>query len=128
VPFPGFAGASVARASGRAVSAPRSGGRPEAGGDESLKGRTVRLPIKVVPSSSRDGIAGWLGETLKVRVSAPAERGRANAAAESIVAEALGLPGESARIVAGRTSARKVIEIVGLPESEIERRLSKPLR
>jgi uncharacterized protein YggU (UPF0235/DUF167 family) len=79
----------------------------------------------VVPGSSRDGVAGWLGETLKVRVRAPAERGRANAALEEILAEALGVPRECARVVAGRTSARKVVEVCGLEESEIRRRLSR---
>jgi hypothetical protein len=68
---------------------------------------------------------GWLGETLKVRVRAPAERGRANAAVEEILAGALGVPKECARIVAGETSARKVVEISGLSETEIRRRLSK---
>ena len=87
--------------------------------------RAIRLRIKVVPGSSRDGIAGWLGETLKVRVRAPAERGRANAAAEAILAEALGVPLECVRIVAGGASARKVAAISGPSEAEIRRRLSK---
>ena len=85
----------------------------------------IRLRIKVVPASSRDCIAGWLGEALKIRVRAPAERGKANAAVVEIVAKALGLPKECARIVTGKASARKVIEISGLSESEIHRRLSK---
>ena len=85
----------------------------------------IKLAIKVVPSSSRVGIVGWLGDTLKVRVSAPAERGRANAAAERVVAEALGLPASCARVVAGTTSARKVLEISGLSEAEVRDRLAK---
>ncbi len=67
---------------------------------------TIKLPIKVVPASSRDCIAGWLGDTLKIRVGAPAERGKANAAAERLVAEALGIPAKCARIVTGRTSGK----------------------
>jgi uncharacterized protein YggU (UPF0235/DUF167 family) len=86
--------------------------------------REVRLAIKVVPGSSRDCVAGWLGETLKIRVSAPAERGKANAAVEHVLAEALGLPPRCARIVAGRSSSRKVVAISGLSEAEIRRRLS----
>ncbi len=85
----------------------------------------TRLQIKVVPASSRDGIAGWLGESLKVRVRAPAERGKANAAAEKVVAEALGVPRDCARVIAGWTSPQKVMEISDLSESEIRRRLSK---
>ena len=84
-----------------------------------------RLRIKVVPGSSQDGIAGWLGEELKVRVSAPAERGRANAAVERVVAEALGVPARSARIITGKTSARKIVEISGLSEAQVQERLAK---
>jgi uncharacterized protein YggU (UPF0235/DUF167 family) len=51
----------------------------------------MKLTIKVVPASSQNGLAGWLGDTLKVRVTAPPERGKANAAAEATIAEALGV-------------------------------------
>lgn len=83
-----------------------------------------RLPIKVVPGSSRSGIAGWLGDTLRVRVTAPPERGKANAAVESLLNEVLGLSSGGARIVSGGSSPRKTVEIVGLSESEARRRLS----
>ena len=86
--------------------------------------KTTQLLIKVVPASSRDSIDGWLGDALKVRVRAPAERGKANAAAEKIVAEALGLPKGRARVVRGQTAARKVVEIVGLSEADLRHRLS----
>ena len=88
----------------------------------------IKLPIKVVPGASRDAIAGWLGDALKVRVAAPAERGRANAAVEALVAEALGLPRECVRIVAGHASARKIVEIGGAQDAEIERRLASIVR
>jgi len=85
----------------------------------------MRLSIKVVPGSSRQGVAGWLGDTLKVRVSAPAEGGRANAAVEAVLAEALGVPAADVRIVHGPTSPRKVVAIAGLSEGEVLRRLGK---
>ncbi len=56
---------------------------------------------------------------------APAERGKANAAVEEMLARALGVPRESARIVGGRASARKVVEISGLSGAEVHHRLSK---
>ena len=83
------------------------------------------LKLQVVPGSSRDCIAGWLGEALKVRVSAPAERGRANSAVEATIAKALGLPKGSARVVQGKLSPRKVVEVVGLSRPEVHRRLSQ---
>jgi len=86
---------------------------------------TIKLPLKVVPGSSRSCIAGWLGEALKVRVTAPAERGKANAAVEKIVAEALSVSKESVRVVVGKTSPQKVVEITGLSEAEVFSRLAK---
>jgi len=83
------------------------------------------LPIKVVPASSRNVIAGWLGGTLKVRVTAPAERGKANAAVITVIADALGIAHECIHVVAGQASARKIVEIAGLAESEVYRRLSR---
>ena len=86
------------------------------------------MPIKVVPASSRNVIAGWLDGTLKVRVIAPAERGKANAAVITVIADALGVAHECIQVVAGQASARKIVEIVGLSESEVYARLSRDLR
>ena len=71
----------------------------------------MRLELKVVPKSSRDRIDGWMGDRLKVRVTAAPERGRANAAVEALLAEALGLPASAVRVVGGAASPRKTVEI-----------------
>jgi uncharacterized protein YggU (UPF0235/DUF167 family) len=84
---------------------------------------SVKLKLKVVPGASQSGISGWLGEMLKVRVSAPPEKGKANAAVEALVARALDLPAGSARIISGAGSQQKVIEICGLSEAEILEKL-----
>jgi uncharacterized protein (TIGR00251 family) len=85
----------------------------------------VRLSLKVVAGSSGSGIAGWLGDALRVRVTSPAERGKANAAVEELLREVLGLSRGGAKIVSGHASPRKVVEIVGLSESEIRQRLAR---
>lgn len=85
---------------------------------------TVRLAVKVVPGSSRTVIAGWMGATLRVRVAAPPERGKANAAVEALLSKVLGLSRGEARIVSGNTSPHKMVEITGLEEAELRRRLS----
>ena len=84
---------------------------------------STRIALKVVPRASRDEIAGWLAGTLKVRVSAPPLDGRANAAVEALLAEALGVKRAAVRIVAGHGSSRKQVEIEGLAPEEIEQRL-----
>lgn len=83
----------------------------------------MKLPVKVTPGASRDGISGWLGDALKVRVRAPPERGKANAAVEKLLARALGLPVDNVRVVVGATAARKIVEVSGLSESEVRTRL-----
>ena len=86
-------------------------------------GVTARLKIKVVPGASRTGISGWLGDSLKVRVSQPPEKGKANAAVEAMLCRALDLPTGSVKVVAGRTSQHKIIEITGLGDAEVRRQL-----
>jgi uncharacterized protein YggU (UPF0235/DUF167 family) len=77
------------------------------------------LSVKVIPGASSSSIAGWLGESLRVRVTAAPERGKANAAVESIVADALGLPKSAVRVVSGKTSARKILAVTGLSKSDV---------
>ncbi len=72
----------------------------------------MKLQIKVIPSSSRDCIAGWLENTLKVRVKAPPEKGKANKAVVQLLEKALDLPGGSVKLVSGETSCHKIIEII----------------
>ena len=66
-----------------------------------------------------------MGDVLKVRVTAPPERGAANAAVEKLLATALGIPKGNVRVVVGATQARKVVEILGLTDEEARRRLEK---
>ncbi|HET6341695.1 MAG TPA: DUF167 domain-containing protein [Gemmatimonadota bacterium] len=82
-----------------------------------------RLLLKVATGSSAAGIQGWLGDALKVRVTAAPERGKANAAVLEILAGTLGLPREAIRIVSGHGSSRKVVEIEGMSEMEVRRLL-----
>ncbi len=84
----------------------------------------TRLKVKVVPGASRSHIAGWLGDALKIRVSAPPEKGKANAAVAAVVAAALGVPAGSVAVVSGKSSPRKLVEVRGLSREEIVKRLA----
>ncbi len=84
------------------------------------------LKIKVVPGSSRNHIAGWLGESLKIRVTANPEKGKANDAVISLLAATLRIPKQDVTMSSGASSPRKVIKISGLSNSEIKSRLSEP--
>jgi uncharacterized protein (TIGR00251 family) len=81
------------------------------------------LAVKAVPGSSRDGIAGVLGDALKVAVAAPPERGRANARLCELLAGALGVARGDVQVVAGGAAARKQLFVRGLAAAEVLRRL-----
>jgi len=85
---------------------------------------TSYLELKVGPKASRDAILGWYGTALKVTVTAAPERGRANAAVASLIADALDLPSSAVEVVGGLTNSRKRIAITGLDEPELHRRLT----
>lgn len=83
----------------------------------------ARLSIKVVPGSSRDEVAGWLGNELKVRVASPPEGGKANKAVIELLAEALGLSAKQITIRSGLASPRKTVEVDGMAESDMMTKL-----
>ena len=65
-----------------------------------------------------------MGDRLKVAVTAAPERGRANAAVVRLIAVALGVPRSQVCLTAGKTAPFKTVEIDGLVEAEIRKRLS----
>ena len=79
----------------------------------------TRLSVKVIPSSSKDCIIGWLGNVLKVKVQAPPERGKANRSVIKILAKTLGLSQQSISIVSGETSINKVLVVSGMTKDNI---------
>ncbi len=90
---------------------------------------TTRLAVRLTPRGGRDAIDGWASDAdgrrhLKVRVSAPPIEGEANAALVRLVAKALGRPASAVRIVSGARARLKLLEVDGLDEAELKRRLA----
>ena len=83
----------------------------------------MRLLLKVIPKSSRDRVVGWIGDRLKVAVTAAPERGKANASVVAVLAAALALPASRIRIVAGEASPLKTVEIDAADEAELRSKL-----
>ena len=84
---------------------------------------TVRLRIRVQPRASRDEIAGWAGDLLRVRLTAPPVDGAANEALIRFLASRLDLPPSAMTLVSGHTGRAKVVEVDGLSAEEACRRL-----
>jgi uncharacterized protein (TIGR00251 family) len=83
----------------------------------------MRLQVRVSPGAKRTGIVGRYGEGWKVRVSAPAENGRANAALVRLLADTLVVPRDAVRLVSGHGARDKVVELAGVTASQVEERL-----
>jgi len=82
----------------------------------------VDLKVKVIPKSSRNEIAGRLPDgTLRVKVAAPPEKGKANAELCAFLARHFDVPKSAVRLVSGETSHHKVVRIEGLDAARMER-------
>ena len=86
-------------------------------------GDTTLIRVKVVPGSSKTCVAGWLGATLKLRVTATAEHGKANRAVIALLADVLRIAKNEVSITAGLASPQKIVSIQGLTESQIRERV-----
>lgn len=81
------------------------------------------LRLKVVPGASRDQLAGSYGDRLRVKVAAPPEKGKANAAVLSLLARRLGLPARELTITEGETGPRKTVLVRGVDAASVAERL-----
>lgn len=86
----------------------------------------ARLNVWAQPGASRDRIAGLHGGRLKVAVSAPPEKGRANKAVEAVIAGALGVRKTAVKVVTGETSREKTVEVEGVDEARARALLGLP--
>lgn len=83
----------------------------------------VTFAVKVVPGSSKTQIVGEFDDMLKIRVSAPPEKGKANKCLTEYIAKILSVKKKNVRVISGLTSPVKKIEVTGLTADEVEKRL-----
>lgn len=81
--------------------------------------------LKVVPGAKSDAIAGLLGDRLKVRVAAPPEDGKANAAVCVVLASALGVKARAVTIVQGASNPEKVAWVEAMTPDAVRAALSR---
>lgn len=84
----------------------------------------TRLLLRVQPGARRTEIVGFQNERLRLRVTAPPERGRANEAAIELLAKTLRVPKSRVQLTRGATSRDKVVLIEGVGDVEVRRRLA----
>ena len=84
----------------------------------------VRFAVRVQPRSSRLGIVGLHGTSLKICVHAPPVDGAANEEVIKVLANALEVPRRDIRIVSGEGSRNKVVEVNGINSATLHGRLA----
>lgn len=83
----------------------------------------TRLRLRVSPGAARSAVVGRHGDGWKVRLAAAPERGRANDALVELLSETLAVPPSTVRLVSGRASRDKIVELAGLDPGTIDDRL-----
>ena len=81
----------------------------------------ARITLRVTPNARADAIEGAEERAdgscaLKLRVSAPPDKGAANAAVIALLAKALNRPKSALSLLGGQTARTKVILATGRPE------------
>ena len=84
------------------------------------------IPVVVTPKSGRNEVAGWRGSELSVRVTAAPEAGKANLAVCKTIAETLGVPKSSVRVVRGDAARHKIIEVQGASDVDLRSAFGEP--
>ena len=87
----------------------------------------VCLRVKVVPGSSRNRVAGVVGNRLKVTVTAPPEGGRANRAVCRMLGDVFGVARRNVEVVEGNTRPQKTIAVHGIDLCTAQKRLGATL-
>ena len=86
---------------------------------------SARITVRATPRSGRDSIEAGTGGVFLVRVTAPPDEGRANAAVCKVLAEALGVPKSAVTVVRGHRTRVKTLEITGMTDDEAAQRLPR---
>jgi uncharacterized protein (TIGR00251 family) len=79
--------------------------------------------VRVMPRARRSAVDGERGGAILVRLAAPPVDGAANDALVTFLAGALGVPRRQVTIVSGGKSRHKRVEVAGLDEADVRRRL-----
>ena len=86
---------------------------------------SATIKVRVQPKASKNEVLGYQGDTLRLRVTAPPEGGKANEAVISLLAEVLGVAKSQISILQGYASRNKLVAVASLTPEEVRRRLEE---
>lgn len=83
----------------------------------------AHIPLRVQAEAKNSELVDLAEGILRVKVTAPAREGKANAAVVALLSRALGVPRAHVRILRGHTSRDKVVAIEGMNTEDARARL-----
>jgi len=83
----------------------------------------VVFSVKIVPGSSKTSVCGMLDKMVKIKISAPPEKGKANQSLVEFLAKTLDVKRKDVHIISGQTSPVKSVEISGISAEMLATRL-----
>jgi uncharacterized protein (TIGR00251 family) len=81
------------------------------------------LPVRAQPGARRNGIVGEAGGALKIAVTAPPDKGKANQALIDVLREVLRVKSSQIELLSGFTSRQKKFLIRGWSKRNLEEKL-----
>ena len=82
------------------------------------------LKVRVQPKASKNLVEGYVGDPFRLRVTAPPENGKADAAVIALLAAALDINRSRLTIIKGTRSRDKIVGVESLTLEEAGRRLA----
>jgi len=83
----------------------------------------AKVSLRVYPNAARNEVLGLAEGVLRVKVSAPPVKGKANRELIAFLSQCLGVSKDRLSITSGHTGRNKVIAIEGLSQEEVIQRL-----
>ena len=85
------------------------------------------IAVRAQPGARRNGIVGEQAGALKLAVTAPPDKGRANEALVEVLAESLGVKRSQVELVSGATSRAKKFLVRGMTPEALREKLTSIL-
>jgi uncharacterized protein len=86
---------------------------------------TIKIAIKVQPNARKNEIVGFSNDTLRLKIAAPPDKGKANKELIEFLSDALDLKKSDISILRGLTDHNKLIAIEGISLEELMVRLDR---
>ena len=87
-----------------------------------------KIKLLVRPNSRKNSIEGLYQDRIKIKISKPAEKGKANKELISFISEITGIPEKDIKITSGQRSSLKEISIIKSVTESLAARLLKTCR